>query len=84
MKSQQSRQVEEMMQRMVHYLTVALVVFSLAWFCLTVGVFTVNPVGPVGIFFMCVGFPCVAISIFYFIRYGLISRKIQELQKRSS
>ena len=52
-----SEQIEAMMKRMVHYSTVALVYFSLAWFCLTVGVFTVNPVGPVGIFFLCVGLP---------------------------
>jgi hypothetical protein len=74
----QSEQVAAMMRRMVHFSTVALVFFSIAWFCLTVGVFTVNPVGPVGIFFLCVGLPCVAISIFNFVRYALISKKIKD------
>lgn len=73
-----SKQIETMMKTMVHYSTVALIFFSVAWFCLTVGVFTVNPVGPIGIFFLCVGLPCVAISIFYFVRYALISKKIKE------
>jgi hypothetical protein len=74
-----SEQVDTMIKRMIHYSTVALIFFSIAWFCLTVGVFTINPVGPVGIFFLCVGLPCVAISIFYFVRYALISKKIKEL-----
>ena len=72
-------QVEIMTKKMIHYSTVALIFFSIAWFCLTVGVFTINPVGPTGIFFLCVGLPCVAISIFYFVRYALISKKIKEL-----
>lgn len=72
-----SEQVEALTKRMVHFSTLALVFFSLAWFCLTVGVFTVNPVGPIGIFFLCVGLPCVAISILYFVRYALISKKIK-------
>lgn len=74
-----STQIEDLMKKMVHYSTVALIFFSVAWFCLTVGVFTVNPVGPIGIFFLCVGLPCVAISIAYFVRYALISKKIKEL-----
>ena len=73
-----SKQVESMMKKMVHYSTFALIFFSLAWFCLTVGVFTVNPVGPIGIFFLCVGLPCVAISILYFVRYALVSKKIKD------
>jgi hypothetical protein len=76
-----SEQVDTMIKRMIHYSTVALIFFSIAWFCLTVGVFTINPVGPVGIFFLCVGLPCVAISIFYFVRYALISKKIKELSR---
>lgn len=75
----QSEQVITMTKRMIHFSTVALVFFSIAWFCLTVGVFTVNPVGPVGIFFLCVGLPCVAISIYYFVRYALISKKIKDM-----
>lgn len=75
----QSEQVIAMTKRMIHFSTVALVFFSIAWFCLTVGVFTVNPVGPVGIFFLCVGLPCVAISIYYFVRYALISKKIKDM-----
>lgn len=71
-------QVETLTKKMVHYSVVALIFFSIAWFCLTVGVFTINPVGPVGIFFLCVGLSCVAISIFYFVRYALISKKIKE------
>lgn len=74
-----SEQVEALTKRMVHFSTLALVFFSLAWFCLTVGVFTVNPVGPIGIFFLCVGLPCVAISNLYFVRYALISKKIKEV-----
>ena len=74
-----AEQVETMTKRMIHYSTVALIVFSVAWFCLTVGVFTVNPVGPIGIFFLCVGLPCVVISIFYFVRYALISKKIKDI-----
>ncbi|HLL79361.1 MAG TPA: hypothetical protein VKT25_07680, partial [Ktedonobacteraceae bacterium] len=73
-----AERVELLMKRMVHVSTMALIFFSIAWFCLTVGVFTVNPIGPVGIFFLCVGLPCVAISIFYFVRYALISRKIKD------
>ena len=72
-------QVETMTKKMVHYSVVALIFFSIAWFCLTVGVFTVNPVGPIGIFFLCVGLPCVAISISYFVRYALISKKIKDV-----
>jgi hypothetical protein len=73
-----SEHVNALMKKMVHYSTVALVFFSIAWFCLTVGVFTINPVGPIGIFFLCVGLPCVAISILYFVRYALISKKIKD------
>ena len=69
---------EMMTKKMIHYSTVALLFFSGAWFCLTVGVFTINPVGPSGIFFLCVGLPCVAISIVYFVRYALISKKIKK------
>jgi hypothetical protein len=76
-----SKQVDAMMKKMVRYSTVALIFFSIAWFCLTVGVFTINPIGPTGIFFLCVGLPCVAISIFYFVRYALISRKIKEASR---
>lgn len=73
-----SKQSNAQIEKMDHYLTVALIFFSIAWFCLTVGVFTINPVGPTGIFFLCVGLPCVAISIFYFVRYARISKKIKE------
>ncbi len=73
-----AEQVETMTKTMIHYSTVALIFFSVAWFCLTAGVFTINPVGPTGIFFLCVGLPCVAISIFYFARYALISKKIKD------
>ncbi|MBV9258773.1 MAG: hypothetical protein JO215_12235 [Ktedonobacteraceae bacterium] len=74
-----SEQVEEMKKTMIRYSTTALIFFSVAWFCLTVGVFTVNPVGPIGIFFLCIGLPCVAISILYFVRYALISKKIKDV-----
>ncbi|HEY4387932.1 MAG TPA: hypothetical protein VGN34_26080 [Ktedonobacteraceae bacterium] len=66
-----------MMKKMVHYSSVALIFLSIAWFCLTVGVFTFNPTGPIGIFFLCVGLPCIAISIFYFIRYAQTSKQIK-------
>ncbi len=71
-------QIATMTNKMVHYSMFALIFFSAAWFCLTVGVFTINPVGPTGIFFLCVGLPCVAISISYFVRYASISKKIKE------
>ncbi|MDQ2902675.1 MAG: hypothetical protein ABI456_09760 [Ktedonobacteraceae bacterium] len=83
MSTNTSEQGETMMKKMVHYSTVALIFFSVAWFCLTVGVFTINPVGPTGIFFLCVGLPCVGISIFYFVRYALISKKIKEASHSS-
>lgn len=70
--------VEMMMEKIVHYSTVSLIYFSIAWFCLTVGVFTINPVSPIGIFFLCVGLLCAAISIFYLVRYALISKKVKE------
>ena len=73
-----SEQIETMTRKTVHYTTVALIFFSIAWFCLTVGVFTVNPVGPIGIFFLCIGLPCVVVSNFYFVRYALTSKKIKE------
>ena len=41
-----SKQVETMTKTMIQYSTLALIFFSIAWFCLTVGVFTINPVGP--------------------------------------
>lgn len=76
-----SKQVETMTKTMIQYSTLALIFFSIAWFCLTVGVFTINPVGPTGIFFLCVGLLCVAISILYFARYALISKKIKEASR---
>jgi hypothetical protein len=74
-----SKQAEALVQRMNKYIARALIFFSTAWFFLTVGVFTVNPVGPSGIASLCIGLPCAIIGIFYFIRYGLISRKIYHL-----
>lgn len=76
-----SKQVETMTKTIIQYSTLALIFFSIAWFCLTVGVFTINPVGPTGIFFLCVGLLCVAISILYFARYALISKKIKEASR---
>jgi hypothetical protein len=76
-----SEQPARQINKMNHCLAVALVFFSIAWFCLTVGVFTVNPVGPGGIFFLCVGLLCVAISIFNFVRYARVSKKIKNIAR---
>ena len=78
MNTDTTEQSEVMTKMTIHYSTFALIFFSIAWFCLTVGVFTINPVGPIGIFFLCVGLLCAGISIFYFVRYALISKKIKE------
>jgi hypothetical protein len=74
-----AQEIRPLTKRMVQYLSRALIFFTLAWAFLTIGVFTFNPVGPGGIFFLCIGLPCVAISIFYFVRYWLISKKIRKL-----
>lgn len=76
-----SKQTEAIVKEMVRRSTRAIIFLSAAWFCLTVGVFTVNPVGPVGIFFLCVGIPCLLVSIVYFVRYGLASKKAQDALK---
>jgi 1,4-dihydroxy-2-naphthoate octaprenyltransferase len=75
--------IEIMKKKIVHYSTVSLIFFSIAWFCLTVGVFTINPISPIGIFFLCVGLLCVAISIFYLVHYALISKKVKEASQLS-
>jgi hypothetical protein len=68
---------------MVHYITLALIFFSFAWAFLTIGVFTFNPLGPGGIFFLCLGLPCVALSISYFVRYWRTSKKIKRIQQEN-
>ncbi|GLV56800.1 hypothetical protein KDH_36390 [Dictyobacter sp. S3.2.2.5] len=72
---------EELTRQMEGALAKALIFLSIAWFFLTVGVFTVNPVGPVGIFSLCVGIPCVIICITYFIRYERFTLKILRQRK---
>lgn len=64
----------------------ALIFLSVAWACLTIGVFTVYPTGPVGIFFLCVGIPCMFISIGHFIRHRVHSQRAKRLilQQESS
>ena len=73
-----TQEIEPLTRRMVHFSSLALIFFTLAWAFLTIGVFTFNPVGPGGIFFLCIGLPCVAISILYFVRYWRVSRQIKK------
>lgn len=73
MKAVSTTQMEALVKQMLHNVIRALIFFSLAWALLTIGVFTFNPIGPGGIFFLCLGIPCTGVSIFYFVRYGLIS-----------
>jgi hypothetical protein len=74
-----SLQIEEEIRRMVRCSSRALIFLSVAWACLTIGVFTVYPTGPVGIFFLCVGIPCMFISIGYFICHWLHSQRAKRL-----
>lgn len=74
-----SREVEKLVGRMVQFSTRALIFLTLAWAFLTIGVFTFNPVGPVGLACLGIGLLCVAISIVFFIRYWSISKKIKRL-----
>jgi hypothetical protein len=73
-----SESVRFFMQKMTHNLSIALIVFSFAWFCLTVGAFTLNPIGPLGIFFVCIGVLCIIISIVFLARYAYYSKKVHE------
>jgi hypothetical protein len=76
--------IEATTQAMVSSSTKALIFLSLAWFCLTVGAFTFNPMSPFGIFFICIGIPCQIVSIVYFVRYRLYSMQAKrEMEARS-
>ena len=77
-----SMQVEAMVQTMRSFLVRALIFFSLAWFCLTVGVFTANPVSPIGLFFLSIGLVILAISIVYLVRYRNASEWVRKAVER--
>jgi hypothetical protein len=76
-----SQEIATLTRRFVHQITVALIFFSAAWFFLTVGVFTFNPVSPAGLTSLSIGLLCWLVSMIYFILYALTSglvRKITE------
>jgi uncharacterized RDD family membrane protein YckC len=79
-RTQASRyEIETLTKRFVHQLTMGLIFFSVAWFFLTVGVFTFNPIGPIGLTSLSIGLLCLLTSIIYIIRYALTSNKVQKL-----
>lgn len=78
-------QPEAATHAMVSSSTKALIFLSLAWSCLTIGAFTVNPVSPLGIFFLCAGLLCQIVSIGYFVRYRWYSMQARKaMQSRSA
>lgn len=77
-----SNHIESIVQNMMSFLREALIFFSLSWFCLTVGVFTTNPISPVGIFFLCIGLIFLAISIVDLIRYRNASMRVRKAMER--
>ena len=74
-------QIDTLMERMDHYLTIAIIFFCIAVSFLIVGVFITIPVSLIKIFLLCVSLPCAVISINYFIRYARVSKKISELSQ---
>ena len=70
-------QHQEQVQRMVHFITVALIFLSISWACLTIGVFTADPRSIIGLIFLCLGLISLCIFIVFLVRYAMISRRIQ-------
>lgn len=77
-----SNHIESIVQNMMSFLKKALIFFSLAWFCLTVGVFTAYPVSSIGIFFLCIGLIFLVISIVYLVRYRNASMRVRKAMER--
>ncbi len=71
-------QNQEQVQRMVHFIAIALIFLSISWACLTIGAFTDDPRSIVGLIFLCLGLLSLCISIVFLVRYGVISRRIQK------
>lgn len=65
-------------RRMVRFNATAIIALSVAWACLTIGVFTDDPRSIVGITFLCLGLISMCTSIVFLIRYALISRHIHK------
>lgn len=72
------RQQEDQIRRMVHFNATSIIFLSIAWACLTIGVFTDDPRSIVGIIFLCLGLLSLCIALVFMVRYALISQRIQK------
>jgi membrane-bound ClpP family serine protease len=72
---QQQHEVQRVTSKLQVCLARALIFFSIAWFFLTVGVYTFYALSAIGIGSLVIGVICLIISIINFVRYGLGSRK---------
>ncbi len=79
----QKHQNERIAGKLQRDLARALIFFSIAWFFLTVGVYTFYALSVVGIVSLVIGLICLIVSLVNFFRYGLDSRKARaELQNQ--
>ncbi len=80
----QKHQTERITGTLQRDLARALIFFSIAWFFLTVGVYTFYALSVIGIASLVIGLICLIISLVNFFRYGLDSRKARiQLQKQN-
>jgi 4-amino-4-deoxy-L-arabinose transferase-like glycosyltransferase len=77
-----SKKIEQLTKRLTRQITLALILFSLAWFVLAVGIFTFYPLSIPGYICLGVGLVFMITDIVYFIRYARTSREVRKLQEQ--
>jgi membrane-bound ClpP family serine protease len=75
---EQKHQVERITNALGNNLARALIFFSIAWFFLTVGVYTFYALSPLGIASLAIGVICLIISLINFARYGIDTNKARK------
>ena len=77
-----SDQQEQAVQKSDRSLVRMLMFFSIAWFFLTAGTFTFNPLTAFGLTSLSIGLLCLLLSIGFLVRYALYSKQRSAKEKK--